>query len=165
VTAYSERRILPYTPEQMFGLVAGVERYPEFLPWCMGARILRRHDNVFYADLIIGWKVIRERFGSKVTLLPPSRIHVDYINGPLKYLHNDWQFMPAENGGTEVDFHVDFEFKSRALAAIMGGVFGELVHRMVGAFELRAHALYGPGAHSDAAPDSAGSVQPLKQKA
>src|SRR5581483_6034108 len=99
---HRETRVLPYTPAQMFDLVAGVERYPEFLPWCIGARILRRHEDVFFADLVIGWKVIRERFTSKVTLAAPGAIHVDYIQGPLKYLHNDWRFAEAP-GGSEVD--------------------------------------------------------------
>jgi coenzyme Q-binding protein COQ10 len=104
---------------------------------------LRRHDNVIFADLIIGWKIIRERFSSKVVLAPPTTINFDYMNGPLKYLRGEWRFTPSDGGGTVVEFQVDFEFKSRTLAMVMGGVFSELVHRMVGAFEARAAALYG----------------------
>ena len=123
MTVYSERQLMPYTPEQMFQLVAAVERYPEFLPWCAGSRILKRENNVIYADLIIGWKVIREKFGSKVTLTEPSKIHLDYFNGPLKYLHGDWQFTPNPGGGTIVDFHVDFDFKSRLLSHCNGRAY------------------------------------------
>jgi coenzyme Q-binding protein COQ10 len=143
MTAYKERVVLPYTPRQMFDLVAEVERYPEFLPWLVGARILRREENLIYADLVIGWKIIRERFSSKVVLKAPSDIHFEYANGPLKYLNGDWRFTPQDGGGTLVEFQVDFEFKSRTLAMVMGGVFSELVRRMVGAFEARARQLYG----------------------
>jgi len=164
MTAYSERRLLPYTPRQMFELVAGVDRYPEFLPWCMGARILKRENNVLFADLIIGWKILREKFSSKVVLVEPDAIHFDYMNGPLKYLHGDWRFIKSESGGTIVEFKVDFEFKSRTLAAVMGGVFSELVHRMVGAFEARARALYGPGINTGISA-SAEISQALERKA
>jgi coenzyme Q-binding protein COQ10 len=143
MTAYSEHVKLPYTPTQMFDLVAGVERYPEFLPWCVGARILKRDKNMIHADLVIGWKIIRERFSSRVVLKAPSEIHFEYANGPLKYLNGDWRFTADADGGTLVDFKVDFEFKSRTLAMVMGGVFSELVRRMVGAFEARAKQLYG----------------------
>jgi coenzyme Q-binding protein COQ10 len=143
MTAYREKVTVPYTPQQMYELVAGVERYPDFLPWCIGARILKRDMNVIYADLVIGWKVLRERFSSKVVLTPHSAVQFDYTNGPLKYLHGDWRFSPTPEGGCLVEFQVDFEFKSRTLALVMGGVFSELVYRMVGAFESRAHQLYG----------------------
>ncbi len=142
MTAFKDRVLVPYTPQQMFDLIAAVDRYPEFLPWCVGARILRREGNLIFADLVIGWKILRERFSSKVVLNEPSAIHFDYTNGPLKYLHGDWRFTAEPSGGTLVEFQVDFEFKSRALAVVMGGVFSELVHRMVGAFEARARQLY-----------------------
>lgn len=159
MTAYKERVVVPYTPQQMYDLVAEVQRYPEFLPWCIGARILKREGNTLFAELVIGWKVLRERFSSKVILDAPNRVQFDYTNGPLKYLHGDWRFTPAPQGGTVVEFQVDFEFKSRALSLIMGGVFSELVHRMVGAYEARANQLYSP--------PRAGSLQaakPLEQK-
>jgi coenzyme Q-binding protein COQ10 len=164
MTEYSERRMLPYTPRQLFELVAEVDRYPEFLPWCIGARILRRHDNMLFADLIIGWKILREKFSSKVVLDEPHAIHFDYMNGPLKYLHGDWRFTEVKSGGTLVEFKVDFEFKSRTLAAVMGGVFSELVHRMVGAFEARARALHGPGLNTGISA-SAEVSQAFKRKA
>jgi coenzyme Q-binding protein COQ10 len=159
MTSYKEKVSVPYTPPQMYDLVADVEHYPEFLPWCIGARILRRDNNILYADLIIGWKVLRERFSSKVVLSPPSSVQFDYTNGPLKYLHGDWRFTPTPQGGCLVEFQVDFEFKSRALSLVMGGVFSELVHRMVGAYEARANQLYGkPKAASYQA------VKPVEQK-
>lgn len=160
MTAYREKVVVPYSPQQMYDLVAEVQRYPEFLPWCIGARILKREGNVLNAELVIGWKVLRERFSSKVVLDAPRRVQFDYTNGPLKYLHGDWSFTPAPQGGTVVEFQVDFEFKSRALSLVMGGVFSELVHRMVGAYEARANQLYGR-------PDRAlaPGVNPLKQKA
>jgi coenzyme Q-binding protein COQ10 len=159
MTAYHEKVVVPYTAQQMYDLVAGVERYPEFLPWCMGARILKRETNILHAELIIGWKVLRERFSSKVVLNPPQSVQFDYTNGPLKYLHGDWRFRPAPHGGTLVEFQVDFEFKSRALSLVMGSVFSELVHRMVGAYEARAHQLYGKPRTASFQP-----VKPLEQK-
>jgi coenzyme Q-binding protein COQ10 len=159
MTAYKERVVVPYTIQQMYDLVAEVERYPEFLPWCIGARILKRETNILYAELIIGWKVLRERFSSKVNLKPPHSVQFDYTNGPLKYLHGDWRFSPEPQGGTLVEFQVDFEFKSKALSLVMGGVFSELVHRMVGAYEARANQLYGKPRAASFQP-----VKPLEQK-
>jgi coenzyme Q-binding protein COQ10 len=159
MTAYKEKVSVPYTPQQMYDLVAGVERYPEFLPWCIGARILKRDNNILYADLVIGWKVLRERFSSKVVLNPTSSVQFDYTNGPLKYLHGDWRFTPTAQGGCLVEFQVDFEFKSRALSLVMGGVFSELVHRMVGAYEARANQLYGKPRAVSFQP-----AQPVEQK-
>jgi coenzyme Q-binding protein COQ10 len=159
MTAHRERVVVSHTPQQMYDLVADVARYPEFLPWCIGARILRRDGNVLFAELVIGWKVLRERFSSKVVLDAPNRVQFDYTNGPLKYLHGDWRFSAAPQGGTLVEFQVDFEFRSRALSLVMGGVFTELVHRMVGAYKARADQLYGQS--------RAGSLQagePLEQE-
>ena len=143
---HAEKRQLPYTPEQLFDLVAGVDRYPEFLPWCKAARITKREDDTFYADLVVAFKVFRERFSSRVHLVPKSEIDVDYINGPFRYLNNHWRFEPAPDGGCIVDFYVDFEFRSKILQNLIGLLFNEAVRRMVGAFEARAQKLYGPGA-------------------
>jgi coenzyme Q-binding protein COQ10 len=144
---HAEKRRLPYRPEQMFDLVAGVDRYPEFLPWCKAARITRREGEgegeVFYADLVVAFKVFRERFSSKVTLHPKTLIDVEYINGPFRYLNNHWKFEPIPEGCI-VDFYVDFEFRSRILQNLIGLLFNEAVHRMVGAFEARARQLYTP---------------------
>lgn len=140
---HAERRILPHTPEQLYALVADVERYPEFLPWAVACRIRKRQDPVIWADLVIGFKMIRERFTSKVTLNPEARrIDVEYVDGPFHYLNNHWQFEPHPDG-CAVDFFVDFEFKNKVLQTIIGALFNEAVRRMVAAFEGRAKQLYG----------------------
>ncbi|HRJ60969.1 MAG TPA: type II toxin-antitoxin system RatA family toxin [Azospirillaceae bacterium] len=140
---HAEKRRLPYTPEEMFRLVADIESYPQFLPWCVAARIRRREGDVLFADLMIGFKLVRERFTSKVTLDQPSaRIHVQYTDGPFHYLNNHWIFLP-DGDGCIVDFFVDFEFRSKTLQKIMGVLFNEAVKRMVHAFETRAEQLYG----------------------
>ncbi|BAI72152.1 oligoketide cyclase/lipid transport protein [Azospirillum sp. B510] len=142
---HAEKKVLPYTPQQMYDLVADVEKYPEFLPWCLAARIRKREGVVMFADLIIGFKMVRERFTSRVELNHPAcRIDVQYTDGPFQYLNNHWIF--AEHGdGCCVDFFVDFEFRSKMLQKIMGLLFNEAVRRMVQAFETRAAQLYGPG--------------------
>jgi coenzyme Q-binding protein COQ10 len=140
---HAEKRHLPYRPEQLYDLVAGVDKYPEFLPWCKAARITRREGDVFYADLVIAFKVFRERFQSKVTLHPKYLIDVEYIQGPFRYLNNHWKFETAPDGHCVVDFYVDFEFHSRILQNLIGLLFNEAVSRMVAAFEARAHRLYG----------------------
>ena len=149
---HAEKRTLRYSPEQMFQLVADVHRYPEFLPWCVGARIVSREENRLVADLTIGFKLFRETFRSEVTLERPHQVQVRYLNGPFRYLNNTWKFRPVE-AGTEVDFFVDFEFRSRLLQAVIGTVFNEAVRLMVRAFERRAAQLYGrPGTAAATAP-------------
>ena len=142
---HAEKKLLPYTREQLFDLVADIERYPEFLPWCVGARIRERKDNEIVGDLLIGYKMVRERFTSRVVLSRPDRIDVSYSEGPFKYLNNHWLFLPQNDGRCLIDFYVDFEFRSKMLQKIMEMFFNEAVKRMVAAFEARAHALYGPG--------------------
>lgn len=145
--SHSEQRDLPYRPEQIFDLVADVGRYPEFLPWCVAARVLSHGDKEIKAELAIGFKGIRERFTSLVSLDRENRrIDVRYLDGPFKYLENHWRFEPLGSAGCRLDFHVDFEFRSRLLEALMGGLFHQAVRRMVGAFETRAAALHGPAA-------------------
>jgi coenzyme Q-binding protein COQ10 len=139
---HAEKRILRYTPEQLFDLVADVRRYPEFLPWCVAARVLTRSETEITADLTIGFKIFRETFRSHVALERPHLVHVRYLNGPFRHLNNHWRFTPVD-GGTEVDFFVDFEFHSRILQAAIGVVFNEAVRLMVRAFERRAMVLYG----------------------
>jgi len=139
---HAEKRILPYTPKQLFDLVADVGRYPEFLPWAVAARVTKRQGNVIHADLVIGFKMIREKFSSRVTLTQPDRIDVAYLDGPFKYLNNHWLFLPHEDGCL-IDFYVDFEFRSRVLQKLIGALFNEAVKRMVAAFEARAGDLYG----------------------
>lgn len=140
---HAEKRIMPYAPEQVYALVADVERYPQFLPWCLACRIRRRESpTVFVADLVIGFKMIRERFTSRVTLDPCRRIDVSYHEGPFKYLNNHWVFSEVDGGHCEIDFFIDFEFRSKTLQKLIGVLFNEAVQRMVNAFEKRAHALY-----------------------
>lgn len=140
---HAEKRRLPFRQEQLFDLVAKVEDYPEFLPWCLNSRIRKREGDVFWADLVIGFKMVRERFTSKVTLSGPSRIDVTYTDGPFKYLNNHWIFEP-DGDGTIIDFYVDFEFRSALLQKLIQPLFSEAVARMVAAFEKRAHQLYPP---------------------
>lgn len=139
---HAEKRILRHTPEEIFQLVADVHRYPEFLPWCVGARVLTRDDTKLVADLTIGFKMIRETFRSDVTLERPGRVQVQYLDGPFRYLNNTWTLRPVPQG-TEVDFFVDFEFRSRLLQAVIGTVFNEATRVMVRSFERRAMHLYG----------------------
>jgi coenzyme Q-binding protein COQ10 len=134
---------LPYSASELFDLVADVQRYPDFLPWVMGARVQSRADDLLVADLIVGFKIFREKFTSRVRLSRPTHIHVDYVNGPLKYLHNDWRFEEDTQGWTTIHFVVDFEFKSRLFETMVGALFSEAVKRMVNAFEARAISLYG----------------------
>src|SRR5690606_39121956 len=108
-----EQKHLPYTPEQLFDLVADVARYHEFAPWCIASRINRREsDQVFYADLVVGYKMFRERFTSKVVLDRPSRIHIEYLKGPLKNLTNNWDFIRQPDDSCVIDFSVEFEFSN-----------------------------------------------------
>ncbi|TCZ65332.1 type II toxin-antitoxin system RatA family toxin [Roseicella aquatilis] len=151
---HAERRLLRYTPEQLFDMVADVRRYPEFLPWCVGARVISRKEEELVADLTIGFKMFRETFRSHVLLERPDHVHVKYLNGPFRYLNNHWRFHPRQHGTetwTEVDFFVDFEFRSRLLQAVIGTVFNEAVRLMVRAFERRAMQLYGRPAAPPAA--------------
>jgi coenzyme Q-binding protein COQ10 len=141
---HREKKILPYTPEQMFALVADVERYPEFLPWCVACRIRTvESPTSLIADLQVGFKMVREQFTSRVTLDPPKAITVTYLSGPFEHLSNEWEFT-AVPGGTAVDFFLTFEFRSRLLQTLIGVLFEEAVRRMVSAFETRAAKLYPP---------------------
>ncbi len=145
---HSDSRILPYTADQMYALVADIERYPEFLPWNTAARIRSRRpgpegSELVAADLVISFKVFRERFGSRVTLWPAQkRIDTEYLDGPFKYLKSGWRFADLPEGGCKVDFFVDFEFRNAILGKVIGVVFGEAMSRIVRAFEDRAKALY-----------------------
>ena len=144
---HAEKRILPYSAAQLFDMVADVERYPEFLPWCLASRITRRQEAVITADLVIGFRMVREHFTSRVTLDRPNRIDVEYTHGPLSHLNNHWVFHPHDQGCL-IDFYVDFEFRSRVLQKLIGALFNEAVKRMVGAFEARAADLYGANARA-----------------
>jgi coenzyme Q-binding protein COQ10 len=144
---YADRVVVPYRPDQMFDLVADVEKYPQFLPWCTGAKIRSRAGTDLVADLTIGFGPFRESFTSRVSLERPAeghpgRIRTRYENGPFRYLNNQWVFT-AHGNATLVDFWVDFEFRNRLLQKAIGVVFSEAVKRMVSAFRKRAQDVYG----------------------
>ena len=139
---HHETRSLPYTPEQMYALVADVASYDQFLPWVSAVRIRSDGETEMVADLMVGFKALRERFTSKVSKQRPASIHVDYLDGPLKFLRNDWKFSANGEGGTLVDFSIDFEFKSRLFEMVAGQVFDRALRTMIGAFEARAAKLY-----------------------
>ena len=162
---HAERKLLRYTPEQLFDLVADDRRYPEFLPWCVGARIVSRTEEELVADLTIGFKMFRETFRSQVVLERPHHVHVRYLNGPFRYLNNHWRFHPHPQGQqmwTDLDFFVDFEFRSRLLQAVIGTVFNEAVRLMVRAFERRAMQLYGRPVAAPSGSGTAPAVPPAR---
>ena len=142
-----QQRTLPYTPEQMFDLVADVKAYPEFLPWVIATRIKSDSETEMVADMVVGFKAIREKFTARVEKKRPESINVHYIDGPLSDLDNDWAFMPVE-GGCEIDFRVDFTFKNKIFEALAGAYFDRAFRKMMTAFEERAHALYGSSSSS-----------------
>lgn len=145
----------------MYSLVADIEKYPEFLPWCIDCQIVKQDGDTVLANLVVGYKLFREWFVSRVTLNEPTSIRVEYANGPLRHLSNNWEFIPTEDGGCMVDFYVDFEFKNPLFQKLMGMFFNEIVTRMVGAFIARAEKLYGKKA-SRKAPPSAQSTKTRK---
>jgi coenzyme Q-binding protein COQ10 len=149
VPTYAEKRDVGYSAEQLFDLVADVGKYPQFLPWCVAARVRSATETELVADLTIGFGPFRESFTSRVTLDRPGAIRVRYENGPFRYLNNQWAFTPKAVAGQHTDgcivqFFVDFEFRSRILQAAIGVVFNEAVRRMVNAFLKRARDIYGP---------------------
>ncbi|MDP1670413.1 type II toxin-antitoxin system RatA family toxin [Phaeovulum sp.] len=146
---HSEKRMMPYSAAEMYDLVADVTRYPEFLPWNSAARIRSRAaqpdgTEVQTIDLVISFKLFREKFGSRVVLDPAThRIDTEYLDGPFRYLKSWWQFADRDGGGCDVEFFVDFEFRNFVLQKVIGVVFDEAMRRIVRAFETRAAALYG----------------------
>ncbi len=151
--SHSETKFLPYSPAQMFALVSDVHEYPAFLPWCVGARIRTRESGTINngtpcefitADLAVRYKVFRESFSSRVTLNPEDKtIEIEYLDGPFAHLDNKWAFSEAPEGGCRVDFHIDFQFHSRTLGLLIRRKFVDAVSKITGAFEKRAHTLYG----------------------
>ena len=160
---HAEKRILRQSPEQIFQIVADVHRYPEFLPWCAAARVLSRDEHKLVADLTIGFKMFRETFRSEVTLERPGMVQVRYLDGPFRYLNNTWR-LTAVPQGTEVDFFVDFEFRSRVFEALAGAVFAAALRKMIGAFETRAQQLYGAGINTSSATRTAWARIPLRPR-
>ena len=149
---HAETRHLPYTPEQMFDLVADVARYPEFLPWVSAIRVRSDTPTEMVADMIVGFKGLRETFTSQVEKQRPGHLRVDYLDGPLKHLNNDWQFRSDGQGGCLVDFCVDFAFKNRMFEMLAGQVFDRALRKMIGAFEERAARLYSDSSVAPSAP-------------
>jgi coenzyme Q-binding protein COQ10 len=147
VPSHQETRVLLYSPEELFDLVADIDRYQEFLPWCIASRVHKRDGDELRADLVIGFKMLRETYTSRVILDRPHTIDVDYIKGPFRHLDNHWRFEPETlSSGVpacRVFFRVDFEFGPALLRRVMEPLFHEAVRRMVHAFETRAEELYG----------------------
>jgi coenzyme Q-binding protein COQ10 len=139
---HQEKRLVPYSADQMFDLVAEIECYPEFLPWCKDARVLARDKDSIFADLSVGTRLFHEKFTSLVTLERPRAIRVEYHSGPLTHLSNTWTFKPKGRKACEVSFAVDFDFRSPILRAAMTVFFDRALRKMIAAFEARAKALY-----------------------
>ncbi|MET0361871.1 MAG: type II toxin-antitoxin system RatA family toxin [Sphingobium sp.] len=152
---HSETRHLAYSPDQMFDLVSDVASYPQFLPWVTAVRVRLQSETELVADLIVGFKGIKESFTSKVAKSRPGHVRVDYLDGPLKYLRNVWEFRPDGHGGVLIDFDVEFAFKSRLFEMLAGQMFDKAIRKMVGAFEARAVALYGPSGSSSSSAHNA----------
>lgn len=138
-----ETRRLPYSAEQMFDLVADVARYGEFLPWVIATRVRSNSDTEMVADMVVGFKSLRESFTSRVAKVRPTELAVHYVDGPLSDLDNVWTFRPIDESTCEIDFVVDFTFKNRLFERIAGQYFDKAFRKMVEAFETRAAQLYG----------------------
>jgi coenzyme Q-binding protein COQ10 len=143
-----ETRRLPYSAEQMFDLVADVARYPEFLPWVVATRVRSDDGQEMVADMLVGFKALREKFTSRVLKERPNRLEVIYIDGPMRDLDNVWHFRASPDGGCELDFCVEFSFKNKMFEMLAGSYFDRAFHKMVAAFETRADELYGNSSSS-----------------
>lgn len=144
----AETRTLPWSAEQMYALVADVRHYPAFLPWVVATRIKSDSETEMVADMLVGFRALREKFTSRVHKDAPRAIRVEYIDGPLKRLENDWTFLPTEAGGCIVDFSVDFTFRNTVFEKLAGQYLDSAFRKMVGAFEARAQELYGSNSSS-----------------
>jgi len=155
--SFRTRRSVPYSPAQMYALVAKVEDYPQFLPLCQALVVRAREATgareVLVADMTVAYGPVRETFTSRVTLDPAGRkVLVEYLDGPFRHLENRWTLLEAERGGCEVDFFISYEFRSRTLQLLMGAMFDRAFARFAQAFEDRARQVYGdPGGGSIAA--------------
>lgn len=139
----AETRELPWSAEQMYDLVADVRRYAEFLPWVVATRIKSEEETVMIADMLVGFSALREKFTSRVLKDRNRSIKVEYLEGPLKNLANDWTFTPSEGGGCRIDFSVDFAFRNAIFEKLAGQYLDSAFRKMVAAFEKRAQQLYG----------------------
>lgn len=138
---FREERQIPFAQDIIYGVIADVARYGDFLPWCIGTRVFNKRANEFDADVLVGFKMFRERYTSRVTLTPETRILSKAIRGPLKFLTNDWQFEALAPDLTRVTLDLEFEFSTRALNTAIGEVFGEASRKMVDAFSERARKI------------------------
>lgn len=139
----AETRELPWSAEQMYDLVADVRRYAEFLPWVVATRIKSEDETVMIADMLVGFSALREKFTSRVLKDRNRSIKVEYLEGPLKNLANDWTFTPVVDGGCRIDFSVDFAFRNAIFEKLAGQYLDSAFRKMVAAFEKRAQQLYG----------------------
>ena len=145
--SHAEKRVLPYTAEQLFDLVMDIEKYPEFLPWCVAARINERSKTELSADVVVGYKVFREKFSSRVHFTRPKEVEVEYLKGPMRHLHNKWVFRDIGGGQCEVDFYVDFSLQTKLFETLVDQFFHRALVKMINAFEGRALSLYGGKKH------------------
>ncbi|MFC4292060.1 type II toxin-antitoxin system RatA family toxin [Sphingorhabdus arenilitoris] len=147
--SHHERRELPHSAAQMYDLVADVRSYPQFLPWVSAIRVRQENHNELLADMIVGFKSLKETFTSRVMKVPKSSIIVDYLDGPMKHLHNQWIFEDLPGGGSVVDFSVDFSFRNALFEAMAGQFFDSALRKMTGAFIARADQLYAAGGNNN----------------
>ena len=140
---HSESRVVPYSAAQLFDLVIDVEKYPDFLPWCLSARIRNSSKNNFDADMTIGYKVFRETFSSHVNFTRSKKIEINYLKGAMRHLHTKWAFKDVKDGQCRIDFYIDFSLKTRLFDKLINQFFHKALATMVNAFEHRALALYG----------------------
>ena len=148
MTEHREQRLLPWSDEQLYSVVADVENYPAFLPWCTGARITDRDGNIFWAELDIGFRGLKKSYTSRVTLTPPREVVAIHVAGPFRNMENRWQFISQPDGGCIVDFFIEFEFRSPVHNAVAGLFFLEASRRMIHSFETRAMRLFGNPEHA-----------------
>jgi coenzyme Q-binding protein COQ10 len=147
--SFSTRRRVKHAATDMFALVADVEKYPEFVPLCSALKVRSRTPKdegveVLVADMTVAYKMVRETFTSRVTLdRPKLAILVEYLNGPFSRLQNRWTFRPDGEAACDVEFFIDYEFKSRVLAMLMGAMFDAAFRKFATAFEQRADKIYG----------------------
>ena len=139
---------MPYSAEQMFDLVADVSRYGEFLPWVVATRVQSDTEHQMVADMLVGFKSLREKFTSRIEKQRPGRIEVHYLDGPMRDLDNIWLFRPLGPGACEVDFSVSFTFRNALFETLAGQYFDRAFRKMVAAFEMRAAVLYGSSSSS-----------------
>ncbi len=141
--AIRELRSMPYSAEQMFDLVADVARYSEFLPWVAATRVRSDDGSEMVADMLVGFKSLREKFTSKVNKVRPNEIRVQYLDGPMRDLDNVWRFRALDEQSCEVDFSVSFSFRNPLFEKLAGQYVDKAFRKMVAAFEERASVLYG----------------------